>query len=108
MSTALDQADGSCGTLRQRECLIGDRADTEEFNRGSTLEDDNVATLNTIEAVENTVRAADDVMAAAEKVFGITRYAGSPVVVESPALQASMAPDKDAEVRGHPRARQAV
>jgi len=86
MSTALDQADGSCGALRQAAGLIGDRADTDEFNRGSTLEDDHVATLNTIQAVEDTVRAADHVIAAAEKVLDITGYSVSPVVVEWPAL----------------------
>ncbi len=48
MSTALDQADGSCDASRQAAVWLGDRADADEFNRGSTLEDDDVATLNTI------------------------------------------------------------
>jgi len=99
MSTALDQADGSCDASRQAAVWLGDRADADEFNRGSTLEDDLFATLNTIQAVEDTVRAADHVIAAAEKVYDITRYAVSPVVVESRALQASMAPDMRAEAR---------
>src|SRR6266566_869347 len=98
MSTALDQADGSCDASRQAAVWLGDRADADEFNRGSTLEDDDVATLNTIQAVEDTVRAVDHVIAAAEKVYGITRYAVS-VVAESRALQASMAPDMRAEAR---------
>src|SRR5438105_6097282 len=92
MSTALDQADGSCDASRQAAWL-GDRADADEFNRRTTLEDDDVATLNTIQAVEDTVRAADDVIAAAEKVLGITRHAVSPVVVEPPAQQATVGPD---------------
>src|SRR5260221_4742649 len=93
MSTALDQADGSCDASRQAAVWLGDRADADEFNRGSTLEDDLFATLNTIQAVEDTVRAADDVIAAAEKVLGITGYAVSPVAVEPRARQATMAPD---------------
>jgi hypothetical protein len=98
MSTTLDQDNGSCDESRQA-VRLGDRADADEFNRGSTLEDDDVATLNTILAVEDTVRAADHVVAAAEKVYDITRYAVSPVVVESPALQASVEPDLDTEAR---------
>jgi hypothetical protein len=92
-ATALDQGDGSCEASGRTGGLIGARADTDEFNRWSTLEDDDVATLNTIQAVEDTVRAADDVIAAAEKVLGITGHAVSPVVVEPPARQATMAPD---------------
>jgi hypothetical protein len=91
MGTVLDQAGGSCDTSRQGTGSIGDQADTDEFNRGSMLEVDNVATLNTIQAVENTVRAADNVIAAAANVFDCTRHATSPAV-ESPALQAT-APD---------------
>ena len=92
-ATALDQADGSCEASRRTGGLIGARADTDEFNRRTTLEDDDAATLNTIQAVEDTVRAADDVIAAAEKVLGITGYAVSPVAVEPRARQATMAPD---------------
>jgi hypothetical protein len=92
MSAASDEADGSCDAPRQA-ALLGDRADPDEFNSRSTLEDYDVATLNTIQAVADTVRAADHVIAVAEKVLGIARYGGSPMVVEAPVQQGIMAPD---------------
>jgi hypothetical protein len=73
--------------------VAGNQADVDAFDIGSTIEQDDVATLNAIEALEQTVRAADDVIAAAEKVFSATRDAASPVAGESRTPQAATAPD---------------
>jgi hypothetical protein len=93
ISTASDQTGGSCGASCRVADVAGNQADVDAFDIGSTIEQDDVATLNAIEAVEQTVRAADDVIAAAEKVFSATRNAASPVAGESRTQQATTTPD---------------